>query len=635
MTTDLRYNIIKSSIEDRTHFATTYFRYLKQEQISPAFYMNEKFPVKFFSHVRIFGSEITSQLEHIVTPFFFGAEFFLVFAILFLLFIFVIVKDSKVFNNPNILEFSIKNALFSLFFVFFYYFNFIYSYISYFKLRLFRTYLFSDRFLFFQDSFTSFIKLISLICAISCLFMALRYFKKERIENYEFSILFLLSILGLFLIISATDFLSFYLAIELQSLSFYILASLKKNSNFSTEAGLKYFVLGAISSGFLLFGFSLLFGFTGFTNFADFNQFCRMTSAGIYDMEFVFAHYFFLKTTHFPAFGSFFEGVFELIRHYFLQNLLFFGLILVSSGIFFKLGIFPFHIWIPDVYEGVPTVITAIFALVPKLGILCFLLRFILHFNWTTYTTFCHTFFYLSFLTVLIGSLGALYQIKIKRFIAYSAISHIGYIGLGISMGSRFGLFAVFFYFMVYFLLNINFFLMYINLRNLSLGFQFKKINDLKLLAESNPLLAALFSLNLFSIAGVPPLAGFFSKFFILCALIERGFFLSSFFLVLISVLSSFYYIRLIKTFYYSSTFRYINLSQIPKMDAFLIAFTAFSNLFFIFQIDFFTMIASFLSKKSYDTTFLYPSSKKLNLMEQINNTSRWDWKKTHFILKP
>lgn len=517
----------------------------------------------------------------------FTSEFYLFFLILFFLFVFVILGDSQLYLKPKILSFSLKISSFGLILLFFLLYN---------NLELFYVWKsFSYNFLFDQNGFTFLIKIILIFISLFCLFFSHNFLKKENIDNYEFSLLFLLSLLGMFVLVSSNDFLSFYLAIELQSLSFYILAALKKESTFSTEAGLKYFILGAIGSSFLLLGMCFIYQVSGLTVFTELRTFVIT----LYSFEnFIFIDILFGHLDNMLDFNFFVQSnqMQSIIRFF---SFFLFGLFLLLSGIFFKLGVFPFHSWVPDVYEGVPTNITAIFAILPKIAIFTIFLKIYYQF----YDYVCDLLLggksfllVLFFFTIVIGSLGAIYQTKIKRLLAYSAISHVGFLGIASILGTMSGLFSFFFYILVYILLNLSFFGMYISMRYIHNNLELKKISDLQNLAELYPGLSFCLAINLFSIAGVPPLLGFFSKFYIFVSLFENRFYLFGIFTILISVLSSFYYIRLIKTMYFSKFEKNYSLLPFSKADSLIFSFFCFFNIFFICYPEFLQEFAESLS---------------------------------------
>lgn len=397
-----------------------------------------------------------------------------------------------------------------------------------------------------QDNFNNIIKSVTTLSLISCILFSYNYIYKEKIVQYEYFLLLLLSLVGLFTIINSNDLITMYLGIELQSLSFYILASFKVYNNFSTEAGLKYFILGAFSSGLLLLGCSLIYGFTGTTNFND----------------------LYLLLVNNTEEMNISPGI--------LVSSLF-----ITVGILFKLGAAPFHMWLPDIYDGVPTSVTAIFAIVPKIAILTLLLRL-------SYKIFSNEFFlwhqiviYSSILSIAIGTLGALYQSKLKKLLAYSAISHIGFILIGLITLNSFGLFALLFYILVYIIISINIFSMILGLRKLDNNTKIKKINEFSVLFKSNKLLAINFCLILFSITGIPPLAGFYSKFYIFISAIQSELYIIAIFAAIISVIASMYYIRLIKLMFFKQLNYWTFFMEIPKKNSYLISLTLMFNLLF------------------------------------------------------
>lgn len=395
---------------------------------------------------------------------------------------------------------------------------------------------------FFQYNFIIIIKFIILLSVFCCLIFAESFI----LQSFEFSFLILLSSIGFILLILSFDLILLYIAIEIQSISFYILSCLKKNSAFSTEAGLKYFILGSLASALFLFGCSLIYGITGTINFKD-------------------------LISIFIGFDN--------------QPLLIIGSLFILSAIFFKLAVAPFHFWSPDVYEGAPTIVTAFFSIVPKLGIVVILIRF---FNnifydlpnliswWVVYGGIC------GFLSILIGSILAIKQNRIKRLLAYSAISHIGYILIGFIAGNIEGIQAVFFYLIIYIITNIC---IWGNLLGIK---KIKFISELKNLFLTNPFLVFTLLISFFSLAGVPPLAGFLAKFFVFISTIESNLYLILLFSVFLSTISTFYYLRLIKiiTFEKSNNLDILDsnliFSSLNKSMSLIIT-CCFFNLFLLF----------------------------------------------------
>ena len=366
-----------------------------------------------------------------------------------------------------------------------------------------------------MDGMGFFLKSLMLLTTLSIFGLSFSYLEKEKIKAFEFIILLLLATLSLMLMVSSYDFISLYLGIEFQSLGLYVLAALKKDSEYSTEAGLKYFVLGAFSSGFYLFGASLIYGLTGTTNFEDLSL--LFTGLGPTD----------------PL----------------TQGSVLVGLIFLSVAFLFKVSAFPFHMWSPDVYEGAPTVITAFFSIAPKLALFGVLIRvfylgfFDFLFSWQ------QIFFFCSLGSMVFGALGALSQLRMKRLLAFSSIGHVGFLLIGLASGTLEGLQGVFLYLLVYFFMTINAFSFVLSLR--SDGEEPRYLHELKNLGVSNPLLSITFSMTLFSMAGIPPLAGFLSKFYLFFAGLNASLYSLCVLGILSSVLSCFYYISLIKLMYF------------------------------------------------------------------------------------
>lgn len=384
--------------------------------------------------------------------------------------------------------------------------------------------------------FTQVIKMILICCTIICLFIQEKYIINQKINSYEINILILISLLGLMLLISSNHFITLYLAIELQSLSFYILTATQRKSVLSVEASLKYFILGSIASGFILFGSSILYILTGSLNF---------------------------------------NNIFILISNInYLQNTelligIIYGFIFILIGLLFKIGAAPFHFWLPDVYEGAPNNITSFFAIVPKIAFIGILIRFF--FDIFFYISFFFdTFFYIiALFSMLIGSLASLQQKKIKRLLAYSSISHIGFIFIGFTSNLLNNIPSILLYIIIYIIMSINLWTSY-----LSLNINYKPIKyltDLSNLYQNNKILALIIILNIFSLAGIPPLAGFFSKFFIFFSAIKNNLFSLVFCAILISIISSFYYLKIIKIIFFEKLFKRNFILQINKIQTIIL----------------------------------------------------------------
>ena len=374
------------------------------------------------------------------------------------------------------------------------------------------SYLFFDTLVF--DTFSFYFKIIIISITLICII----FFKKGTFtlifNSFEFFILLQLAVFGTLLILNSNDFLSFYLALELQSLSFYSLGCFNRQSAFSVEASLKYFILGAFASGFFLFGASLVYGATG--------------------------------TTNFLLLSDFFSLGFTTYNFYCLIV----GLIFMLIGILFKLSVAPFHYWAVDVYEGVPSFLTLFFLVLPKLGFFSVLIK-ICFISFYSYMPFLGCFLgFAGIVSLVVGSFNALFQKKLKRFFLYSSISHIGFLLSGLCLGSFEGVVSFCFYIQIYFLITILCWAFFIVLEKNS-GIQPKYFEDLENLLFENKPLALTIGVVFFSFAGIPPLAGFFSKFFIFFSVVDSHFWLLALVLIVISTVSCFYYLRFIKVIFF------------------------------------------------------------------------------------
>ena len=366
--------------------------------------------------------------------------------------------------------------------------------------------LFSNSFV--SNSFTNFFKILILLGTLFVMFITQDYIKETKINYFEYPLLLLFSVLGMFFMISSNDLMSFYLGLELQSLALYILASIDRDNLKSNESGIKYFVLSALSSGLLLYGCSLLYGFTSSTNFEEINL--RME----------------IENT-----GAIFAMVFILV------------------GLAFKVSAVPFHMWTPDVYQGSPSSVTSFFAVVPKVAGLAILIRFVqipfeqLIDQWKNILVF------MALASMILGAVAAIGQTNIKRLIAYSSIGHIGYALAGISTGSVSGYSSSIAYISIYVIMNLGIFgCIFLMKKN---GKYCEDIKDLAGISKQNPLLAISFLIIMFSLAGIPPLAGFFAKFYVFMSVIESGMYTLAIVGLLSTVISAFYYLRIIKIIYF------------------------------------------------------------------------------------
>ncbi len=361
---------------------------------------------------------------------------------------------------------------------------------------------------FINDKFSDYFKILVLISSIFIFFSSEQFIKDQKLNKFEYPIIIMFSILGMFFMLSSNDLILFYLGLELQSLALYVLAAIDKENIISSEAGIKYFVLSALSSGLLLYGCSLLYGFTGSTNFDQINL--NLVSQNT---------------------GAIFAMVFILV------------------GLAFKVSAVPFHMWTPDVYQGAPTSITNFFAVVPKAVGLGVIIRFMdLPFKnileeWQTIIIF------ISIASMILGSVAAIGQKNIKRLLAYSSISHMGYALAGVATGSVSGYTSTIVYITIYIIMNMGTFaclyLMKVE------GKYTEKIDDLSGLSKDKPLFAFSFLILFFSLAGIPPLGGFFAKFFIFMSVIESELYALAIIGLLTTVVSAFYYLKIIKIIYF------------------------------------------------------------------------------------
>ena len=364
---------------------------------------------------------------------------------------------------------------------------------------------------FSNTTFTKFFKILTILGAAASLIISKNYFIDTKINRFEIPTLLLFSTLGMMLMISSKNLMMMYLAIELQSLSLYVVASIKRNSLESAESGVKYFILGALSSGILLYGFSLVYGFTGQTNF---------------------------------------DGIYISLSQ--LDKLpigLVFGLVFILVGLAFKVSAVPFHMWTPDVYEGAPTSITAFFAIVPKLAAIALIFRFCLepfnnfYFEWT------QVIFFLSLASMFLGAVAAIAQKSIKRLLAYSSIGHVGYVLIALVAASDQGIRSASIYMFIYLIMNISVFAILLSLKKSDKYVE--KIDELSGLSKTNPLVSVSLAIIMLSMAGIPPFIGFFGKFYVFIAAIESQQYILAILGVLASVISAFYYLRIIKGMYF------------------------------------------------------------------------------------
>jgi NADH-quinone oxidoreductase subunit N len=370
---------------------------------------------------------------------------------------------------------------------------------------------------FIFDLLTANVKQILLLSTICCLFIFEENLLRQQINNFEYFILILCAVLGLLFLVSSYDLISMYLAIEMQSLCLYVLAASKKNSSFSTEAGLKYFLLGSFSSALLLFGMSILYGCTGTTNFENYTILFSGVDVSIFSTS-------------------------ESIS---------IALLFVGAAFFFKIAAAPLHMWSPDVYEGSPTSSTIFFAVIPKIALFAVFIRMFQ----TVFSSFEDTLLimsiFFSICSVIVGSFAALRQRKLKRLLAYSSVSHVGYLLLAFSSNSLEGTHALFFYLVIYMITSLSLWSVILSINTSTNIERSKTLIDFASVSSLNPLIGLTGMIALFSLAGVPPLAGFYAKMVIFLSALSSGLVLVSLIAILASVISSVYYIRLIKIMYF------------------------------------------------------------------------------------
>jgi len=361
---------------------------------------------------------------------------------------------------------------------------------------------------FVVDDFARFLKILALVGSAAAIAMSLDYAEKERQQRFEYSVLILLSTLGMLMLISASDLIALYLGLELMSLPLYVAAASYRDSLRATEAGLKYFVLGALSSGMLLYGASLVYGFTGTVSFAGIAQAAA-------------------------------QGV----------TVLFFGIVFLFAGFCFKVSAVPFHMWTPDVYEGAPTPVTAFFAAAPKVaGIAMFVRVAVVAFP-SIATQWQQIVVFVSIASMVLGSFAAIGQRNIKRLMAYSSIGHMGFALIGLAAGTAEGVQGVLVYIAIYVTMTLGVFAVILSMRR-STG-MVETTDQLAGLARTHPTTAFFMAMLLFSMAGIPPLAGFFAKFYVFLAAIKAGLYILSVIGVVASVVGAYYYLAIIKAMYF------------------------------------------------------------------------------------
>ena len=390
------------------------------------------------------------------------------------------------------------------------------------------------------DNLSTFMKILTVISAIFVMLTSSKYLKLTKIFKIEYPVLILSSILGMMVMISSNDLIVFYMGLELQSLSLYVLASFNRDNLLSTESGLKYFVLSALSSGILLYGFSLIYGFSGSTNFNE-------ISINISDFQYGLT----------------------------------FGIVFILVGLAFKISAVPFHMWAPDVYQGSPTSVTIIFAILPKIAALTVFIRFL-------YVPFVNMIdqwqmivIFLSIASMTFGAVAAIGQKNLKRLVAYSSISHMGYALAGLTTVTNEGIQSSIIYMSIYLVMNLALFsCMFMMRRNEN---YFENIDDLSGLSKNHPILSFSMLIILFSLAGIPPLAGFFAKFYIFKAVIEQSMYFLAIVGLLSTVIAAFYYLRIIKIIYFDPEKEKYDIDHHIGLKISLLLSTVFILIYFIY----------------------------------------------------
>ena len=393
---------------------------------------------------------------------------------------------------------------------------------------------------FVRDKFSNFFKILILISSLLVLNSSKNFIIDNKLDKFEYPIIILISILGMFFIVSSNDLILFYLGLELQSLSLYILAAIDRDNLRSSESGIKYFILSALSSGLLLYGCSLLYGFTGSTNFETISNELNKENT-----------------------GAIFAMVFILV------------------GLAFKISAVPFHMWTPDVYEGSPTSISSFFAAVPKVAGLAVLIKFMfipfsnILLEWQTIIIF------ISIASMILGAVAAIGQKNIKRLFAYSSIGHMGYALAGIATGAISGYHSSIVYITIYVVMNIGAFsCLYLMKKD---GVYKENISDLSGVSKKHPLLAISFLIILFSLAGIPPLGGFFAKFYVFSSVLEHKMYTLAIVGLLTTVISAVYYLKIIKTIYFDENKQSFDLISSKKISGTILISCIFLVTFFLY----------------------------------------------------
>ena len=395
---------------------------------------------------------------------------------------------------------------------------------------------------FIEDGFARYMKVLVLAGAAFALILSVSAASTHALDKFEYSVLIVLSTLGMLIMVSANDLMVLYIGIELQSLALYVLAAMKRDSAKATEAGLKYFVLGALSSGMLLYGMSMIYGFTGQTELDKIAGTIQLTPDHI--------------------------GVI-------------FGLVFLVAGLAFKISAVPFHMWTPDVYEGAPTPVTAFLASAPKVAAMAIFIRLLVESFGGITPQWQQIIIFLSIVSMVLAAFAAIGQSNIKRLIAYSSIGHMGFALVGLSAGHQGGVEGVAIYMAIYLTMTIGLFAAVLSLK--ANGTYVEKIDDLAGLAQTRPYVAAIIALMMFSLIGLPPLAGFFAKWHVFVAAIEAGFYVLAVIGVLASAVSAYYYLRVVRTMYFDEP--KLEFAAAPQELRVVMAVTGFLVLAYYFTV--------------------------------------------------
>ncbi len=397
--------------------------------------------------------------------------------------------------------------------------------------------------MFVTDAFGLFMKAIVLIGSAAAILMSLRYNEDQRVDRFEFPVLILFAAVGMMLMISANDLITLYVGLELQNLALYVVASFERDSERSTEAGLKYFILSALSSGLLLYGASLVYGFTGTTGFAALARFAAASAQ--------------------PGIG------------------LLVGMVFIVVGLAFKVSAVPFHMWTPDVYEGAPTPVTAFFAVAPKVAALSLFVRFMVTPFGAYLSEWRQIIVFLSIASMVLGAFAGVAQDNIKRLMAYSAIGHVGYALIGLAAGTAEGIRGVLVYMAIYLFMTLGAFAVILAMRRN--GRMVEGIGDLAGVSRTQPGLALALAIFMFALAGIPPTAGFFGKLYVFLAAIDAHLIGLAVIGVLTSVVAAFYYVRIIKIAYFDEPLAAFDRPIAAELKGVLVVSALLSLFFFLY----------------------------------------------------